>query len=855
MKKTILATSIMFSTLMLGANIFVESATSAFAVENTETQDNKDIIQNKIRFEESDGAYVRSDDGLNVSTYSGKKGDKIHFKLPTGYDLLESGKELNFENNSEIRVVKVKPKVIDNTIILIRDNGQHFTESITITGKTNSKVDFPMDKIPKGYRLLFTSDRSIKISALNKIQQIYVTDQLEVNNKLIFVDSEGNKIKEQTVYGNLGSRYDITYVEFEYDEYKLASDQSSTVVLKEDNSEVKVKVVSNKKKNTLIFKDSRGKEINRSDVWGGIGRSINIYDYLLKEYSPVNENDETFMIQKDNDVKEIIVCKSKDISNKIIFKDEKGNVIGNGEISGTPGEKYNIDNQLPDDYILVNDNDEYLILDDKDDAEHIVRVRKGYFENTLIFKDVNGKLISKEVIKGKIGDDIYPDSYVPKGYTTKHKEDSDKFDDKGTAFEYIVLSNDMAGYFTNVVLYVDENGKEISRYQTSGQYFDEYDVSEIKGFKIVGNNKIKIQKQDGYIHKISVKTLTLKNKITLIDHYTKEKLTTIELNGLTGQEITNDKIPSKYKIFKEYHYYISPEENEYFMEVCRVIKANINFVDTNGKSVGHQKSDCLDKDKIKLNVPKGYKQAMGNGYIDADYRSDSYNVLVVPVNSAAKPTPNPTPSPQPGTNTNDKKIKVTTQINFMDKDSKRTVHSYEIKGHHGETVNVNTPSGYELVDDKTNKITLDKSKKTVTIYVHKKSSTSTVTPHSSAVQTKQAMTMLFDKNGNKISNRALGFNSSWKTNQKMILNGITYHRVATNEYVKDSEVVEYTPNISTIQTKTGTAKYLYDINGKQSGKRALASNTAWYSDRSATINGETMYRVATNEWVKASDIQ
>ena len=66
--------------------------------------------------------------------------------------------------------------------------------------------------------------------------------------------------------------------------------------------------------------------------------------------------------------------------------------------------------------------------------------------------------------------------------------------------------------------------------------------------------------------------------------------------------------------------------------------------------------------------------------------------------------------------------------------------------------------------------------------------------------------------------------------------------------------MEYENVNSTVNTKTGSAKYLYDINGKRSEKRALAGNTAWFSDRSAIINGEKMYRVATNEWVKASDI-
>src|SRR5699024_1842899 len=103
--------------------------------------------------------------------------------------------------------------------------------------------------------------------------------------------------------------------------------------------------------------------------------------------------------------------------------------------------------------------------------------------------------------------------------------------------------------------------------------------------------------------------------------------------------------------------------------------------------------------------------------------------------------------------------------------------------------------------------------------------------------------------------RALAFNTGWKTDQKLVLNGVTYYRVGNNEYVKSSDIVEYEAINKVVNTTSGSAKYLYDINGKKSNLRALASGSAWFSDKVATINGEKMYRVATNEWVKASDVK
>jgi len=49
--------------------------------------------------------------------------------------------------------------------------------------------------------------------------------------------------------------------------------------------------------------------------------------------------------------------------------------------------------------------------------------------------------------------------------------------------------------------------------------------------------------------------------------------------------------------------------------------------------------------------------------------------------------------------------------------------------------------------------------------------------------------------------------------------------------------------------------FLYTLDGNKVDDRALSGNSAWYTDRYATINGEKMYRVSTDEWVKSSDIE
>lgn len=50
------------------------------------------------------------------------------------------------------------------------------------------------------------------------------------------------------------------------------------------------------------------------------------------------------------------------------------------------------------------------------------------------------------------------------------------------------------------------------------------------------------------------------------------------------------------------------------------------------------------------------------------------------------------------------------------------------------------------------------------------------------------------------------------------------------------------------------AATLYKKDGTVVSNRALASNSSWFSDQQMTKNGETYYRVASNEWVKASAV-
>lgn len=67
-----------------------------------------------------------------------------------------------------------------------------------------------------------------------------------------------------------------------------------------------------------------------------------------------------------------------------------------------------------------------------------------------------------------------------------------------------------------------------------------------------------------------------------------------------------------------------------------------------------------------------------------------------------------------------------------------------------------------------------------------------------------------------------------------------------NEYTQIQDAVVKAPADKKVQ--------IYGSNGNPVRGKKVPENSEWYSDRSSQINGEKVYRIATTEWVKASDV-
>ncbi|MCI2172591.1 glycoside hydrolase family 73 protein [Schleiferilactobacillus perolens] len=112
----------------------------------------------------------------------------------------------------------------------------------------------------------------------------------------------------------------------------------------------------------------------------------------------------------------------------------------------------------------------------------------------------------------------------------------------------------------------------------------------------------------------------------------------------------------------------------------------------------------------------------------------------------------------------------------------------------------------------------------------------------------------------------LPYGSGWITpRQAVLLNKTVYYQVATNQWVSSADVSLQNPTTITKPDDTTSVLYIntadnapiyntYLTNRTPTG-RTLKPASAWRVTRIAKLaNGETMYEIGTNNWLKSSDI-
>lgn len=118
---------------------------------------------------------------------------------------------------------------------------------------------------------------------------------------------------------------------------------------------------------------------------------------------------------------------------------------------------------------------------------------------------------------------------------------------------------------------------------------------------------------------------------------------------------------------------------------------------------------------------------------------------------------------------------------------------------------------------------------------------------------------LFDIKDGKVTavkNKQLSKHSDWRSDQTIKIDGIKYYRVATNEWVKASDVYRYEAIQGVVDTKNAEITYLVESDTTDVKNRGLAAKTSWKYDRIAYLGDKETkhYRVATKEFVHEQDV-
>jgi hypothetical protein len=323
--------------------------------------------------------------------------------------------------------------------------------------------------------------------------------------------------------------------------------------------------------------------------------------------------------------------------------------------------------------------------------------------------------------------------------------------------------------------------------------------------------------------------------VNYIDVTTGDSVGSEELQGNEGTPAVLTKVPKNYKLVNQSDILqnlsvLTPNKNIYVTPKADSNSLNytVTFRDkTTGKVVGTESQGTGNFGSyVGVTAPDGYALAsvIDHGFIllKNDQKVTKYVV--------AADTPY--------------------NVSYVDQDTGEEVGTQSGKGANESKIVLKAPTGYAFVNADDINYTIDKDTPTSTVYVQKSDQT---VDNIVSGYPRNGNIKIYDGNGKLNDDVVLSEGSSWIIDKTITINGAEYYRVATDQYVKASDVYKYTP-LQTVAVTNGTnVTPVYNTKGQLIIDRALDVNTPWYTDRSATIRGKKMYRVATNEWIKASD--
>lgn len=112
---------------------------------------------------------------------------------------------------------------------------------------------------------------------------------------------------------------------------------------------------------------------------------------------------------------------------------------------------------------------------------------------------------------------------------------------------------------------------------------------------------------------------------------------------------------------------------------------------------------------------------------------------------------------------------------------------------------------------------------------------------------------IYDNNG-KDTGKTIASNGDWVTDKKVQVNGKTYYRIATDQWISSDDTYVYYQSPMNIQTYSDSPQKLVNSSDKDISTYMLSGDSDWHADRFIYLNNQKYYRVSTNEWISAKDV-
>ncbi|MCV3763534.1 CAP domain-containing protein [Companilactobacillus farciminis] len=124
------------------------------------------------------------------------------------------------------------------------------------------------------------------------------------------------------------------------------------------------------------------------------------------------------------------------------------------------------------------------------------------------------------------------------------------------------------------------------------------------------------------------------------------------------------------------------------------------------------------------------------------------------------------------------------------------------------------------------------------------------------VTTKNQVTYLYDRYGNKRTDMALAPNSEWISDLIAIIDGNFYYHVCTNGFVAANDALPWATFLAGATVRTTANAKVYDNSGNYTGN-TVKTGTEWIVDRRAVnpLTNVKMYRIGTNAWIQQNQLQ